>query len=64
MDVDAQLTTATLEQRTTALQGVKIACGASLSNPEIALLAAEQGIEIIVTEPILPALLALSRLTS
>lgn len=62
IDVDAQLEANPLDEVSYAGNGARAAMGSALSNPEHALRAVEQGIEIIITDPILPALLAIARM--
>jgi hypothetical protein len=52
-----------LEGLAMGLNGAKAARGAALSNPAAAVSAVKQGIETLVTEPVLPALLAIMRMS-
>jgi len=63
IDLDARLKSLPLEGLAMGLNGAKAARGAALSNPAAAVSAVEQGIETLVTEPVLPALLAIMRMS-
>ncbi len=59
VDVDAQLSGGETDTLPALLAGVDVARGLALSNPETARIAKAQGVRTIVTEPVLPALLAI-----
>jgi pyruvate,orthophosphate dikinase len=59
VDVDDKLPSGDREQLPALLAGVKAARGAVLADPEAARVAASAGVLTIVTEPVLPALLAI-----
>jgi pyruvate,orthophosphate dikinase len=58
VDVDEQISGGDTDMLPALLKGVCVARGLSLSNPETARIAQAQGVRTIVTEPVLPALLA------
>lgn len=58
LDVDAALADGDLSALPRILEGVAVARGRILADPETARLAAAEGVRTIVTEPVLPALLA------
>ncbi|WP_374414686.1 pyruvate, phosphate dikinase [Novosphingobium colocasiae] len=59
VDVDAQLSDGEADGLKSLLHGAVAAKGAALANPDTARLARAQGVRTIVTEPVLPALLAM-----
>ena len=59
VDLDAQLTAVDNSSLAAVLKGMKTARGAILATPEAARQAAACGVKTIVTEPVLPALLAM-----
>lgn len=58
VDVDALLPDGDIERLGEVLAGADAAAGAALANPAAARIATEAGVRTIVTDPILPALLA------
>jgi pyruvate,orthophosphate dikinase len=59
VDIDAQWSGGEPEALPALLHGAAAAKGSALANPETARLARAQGVRTIVTEPVLPALLAM-----
>lgn len=59
IDVDVRLPSGDIEQLSTLLSGATAARGAMLANPDAAQIAVAQGVRMIVTEPVLPALLSI-----
>ena len=59
VDVDAALSDGNLDRLPELLAGVTAAYGRALASPAAARIAAERGVRTIVTEPVLPALLAI-----
>jgi pyruvate,orthophosphate dikinase len=58
-EVDTQLSSGDADALAALLKGVDVASGAALANPDNARLAVAQGVRTIITEPVLPALLAI-----
>jgi pyruvate,orthophosphate dikinase len=58
VDIDDQLAGGDIDMLTELLGGVENARGSVLANPKAARIAAEQGVRIIITDPVLPAMLA------
>lgn len=59
VDIDAHWSGEEPDALLALLQGVTVARGQALANPETARIARAQGVRTIVTEPVLPALLAM-----
>jgi pyruvate,orthophosphate dikinase len=58
-EVDARLSGGDADALSSLLKGVDVASGAALASPDNARLAVAQGVRTIITEPVLPALLAI-----
>jgi pyruvate,orthophosphate dikinase len=58
-EVDTQFSSGDANALSALLQGVDVASGVALANPDNARLAVAQGVQTIITAPILPALLAI-----
>jgi pyruvate, orthophosphate dikinase len=58
VDIDDQLARGDIDMLSELLDGVKNARGSVLANPNAARIAADQGVKIIITDPVLPAMLA------
>lgn len=59
VDIDERLSNADGEVQPDLFRGIDAARGMALSNPETARMAQAQGVRTIITEPVLPALLAI-----
>lgn len=64
VDIDALLKGGEPEELTRLLSGVATARGTALADPVAARIAVDQGVQTIVTDPVLPALLAVRRVAA